>query len=53
LLSHRYPPGKISKVASIQEQFANVPGSASEEIASFIEQLIGQGFLGYEMEGAE
>jgi SynChlorMet cassette protein ScmD len=40
-------------VASIQEQFANVPGSASEEIASFIEQLIEQGFLGYQTEGTE
>ena len=37
--------------ASIQGQFANVPGSASEEICSFIEQLAEQGFVGYEDEG--
>mgnify|MGYP001045481438 CR=1 FL=1 len=34
-------------------QFANVPGSASEEIRSFIEQLAEQGFVGYEDERAQ
>jgi len=40
-------------VATIGGQFANVPGSASEEIRAFINELAEQGFVGYEVEGAK
>lgn len=40
-------------VASVGQQFANVPGCASEEIQSFIGNLAEQGFVGYEVEGAK
>jgi SynChlorMet cassette protein ScmD len=36
-------------VAHIQSHFANVPGSAADEIRTFIEQLAEQGFVGYEI----
>jgi len=36
--------------AKIQVQFANVPGSAPQEIADFITDLEQRGFVGYKME---
>ena len=35
-------------VAEIQARFSNVPGTAEDEIALFIDQLALQGFVGYE-----
>jgi len=34
-------------VAEIQARFTDVPGTAEDEIAAFIEQLAQQGFVGY------
>lgn len=40
-------------VTRIQQQFANVPGSASEEVRAFIEQLIEQGYADYQVDETE
>jgi SynChlorMet cassette protein ScmD len=37
-------------VAAIREQFDDVPGTAPEEIASFVGNLAEKGFVGYEGE---
>ena len=39
-------------IAAIREQFDDVPETAPEEIASFVENLAEKGFVGYEGEGS-
>jgi SynChlorMet cassette protein ScmD len=40
-------------VAAIREQFDDVPETAPEEIASFVENLAEKGFVGYEGERSD
>ena len=40
-------------VNDIRKNFADVPGSAAEEINNFIEDLTERGFLGFEFDSAD
>lgn len=40
-------------VNSIQEEFDDVPGTAPDELGGFVDDLVEQGFAGYEMPNGE
>ncbi len=40
-------------VAAVEAHFADVPGTAESEIASFVKELEERGLVGYELEGSD
>lgn len=42
--------GLAEIVASVNEQYDEIPGTAADEIAAYIDQLAERGFIGYELE---
>jgi len=50
LMDGNYDLEKI--LAQVKNQFADVPEAATDEVATFVDELAESGFVGYELENA-